>query len=123
MTDKTEPVADSHSEACEKLDRLLVQHAETIKVLQAHGRIIEKHAETLDEVGKVMRSIDAGVASVRDAQRAQNQLTANMHLMYSQLACVKGDDPDPDCPDEFRERTPSEELRQLRALSVGGNDD
>lgn len=120
MTD--EPAADPHETCGRKLEDIASRLDDFVGVLQQHARILEKHATAIADIGKTMKSVDAGVKIVVDAQKAQNQLTANLHQMYSRLRCMMPDPPDDDGEDDCptRDRRPSEEVRQLRLLGQNG---
>lgn len=94
-----------------------------LEVLQSHARTIEQHTRALDRGLKVIRD---DIRGIRAAQVQQNQLTAQIHQMYASLNCMapppEDDCPPPDDVDDWRMHSPSEEVRQLRALKGGGGE-
>lgn len=116
--------AEEHVGCGERLDDIL-------KILATHSRILEKHADTIENVGVTLKRIRADIAIIKDAQKAQNQLVASIHQLWSRLQCVapppedeKGPKPnlDQDASD-FRRRSASNEIRQLGLILVNPDDD
>jgi len=99
-----------------------------IEILATHGRILEKHTDSIGDIGAVLKKIQSDIASINEHQKTQNQVVAGIHRLWSKLKCIapeEGKNTKSDAKmdvDDFTRLTASNEIRQL-GLSIVKPDD